>query len=493
MALLAATLLAAPGRSPAPAAPSRDTLVVGMLTDPLSLDPHRATDLVSAAVIANVCEPLVRLRADGARHEPGLATTWATRDNRHWTLTLREGVRFHDGAPFDADAVVANFAALRAQGLFAGTAERVGPHVVGITLDQPNAALLATLSQPFLSLESPRALASEPHRPVGTGPFRLGSVRPGRYELLADAGYWGGAPRLARVVFQRFADETALVAALATGQADLSSTLSLTHLGELRRSPEVTLDSQTGLNVAFLSINNERAPFDDPRVRQALQRLVDRPAIVDDLLHGHGLPADGPLPPSLGGRADSPRARLVDRSGARRLLARAGLAQGFTTTLLLPHAPRPYLPDPRRLAERLKADLAWAGIEVQLHEVAAWSDYIGRCARGDYDLALLGWQADSLDPNDFLSALLSSEALGRTNRSRYRSAEMDALLKRGRRSGDHAQRGHIYREAQALFQRDLPWVPLYHTAVFTAYRTSVHGLTISPTGVLRYDKAWKTR
>jgi ABC-type transport system substrate-binding protein len=327
---------------------------------------------------------------------------------------------------------------------------------------------------------------------VGTGPFRLDGARPGRYELVADAGYWGGAPRLARVVFQRFADERALVAALVAGQADLSSTLSLTHIGALRRSPEVTLDAQTGLNVAFLSINNERAPFDRRETRQALSRLIDRPALVERLLHGHGVPADGPLPPALGGHTDPPRARRVDRSAARRLMAQAGLAKGFTATLLLPRTPRPYLPEPRRLAERIQADLAPAGIEVQLQEVAAWPDYIERCARGDYGLALLGWQADSLAPNDFLSALLSSEAVGRTNRSRYRSAAMDALLERGRRSSDHAQRSLIYREAQALFQRDLPWVPLYHASVFTAYRTSVHGLNVSPTGVLRYDKAWKT-
>ncbi|HET9314140.1 MAG TPA: ABC transporter substrate-binding protein, partial [Vicinamibacteria bacterium] len=123
-----------------------DTLVVGILADPVSLDPHRATDLVSAAIVSNVCDPLVRYRSDGSRPEAVLATTWATTDARHWTFTLRAGVRFHDGSPLDADAVVANLESLRNRRLFAGRAERVGPLVVALTLDRPNSALLATLA-----------------------------------------------------------------------------------------------------------------------------------------------------------------------------------------------------------------------------------------------------------------------------------------------------------------------------------------------------------
>jgi dipeptide transport system substrate-binding protein len=106
-------------------------------------------------------------------------------------------------------------------------------------------------------------------------------------------------------------------------------------------------------------------------------------------------------------------------------------------------------------------------------------------------MALFGWQADSTDPNDFLSALLASESIGSTNRSRYRSPEMDALLKRGRMASGVEERRAIYDEAQRLFQRDMPWVPLYHVSVFTAYGRWVQGLTLGPTGVVRYDRAWK--
>ena len=181
------------------------TLVVGTLADPAALEPHLATDVVGAEIVANVCETLVRIRPGSLQAEGVLATTWATRDQRIWTFTLREGVAFHDGTPFDADAVVANFEHLRRERSFPGRAERVGPHVVQVVLDRANTALLPTLSQPFFSLQSPRRLRDPAPGPVGTGPFRVESVRPGRVELVAHVGYWGGAPRLERVRFRRFA------------------------------------------------------------------------------------------------------------------------------------------------------------------------------------------------------------------------------------------------------------------------------------------------
>jgi peptide/nickel transport system substrate-binding protein len=470
-----------------------DTLVVGTLMDPPSLDPHRATDVVSAAIVVNVCEPLVRFRPDGQRPEAALATTWATADGRTWTFTLREGVAFHDGTPLDADVVVANLEGLRRTRAFRGSAERIGPLVVSITLDRPNAALLATLSQPIFALQSPRELAHPSGRLVGTGPFRVASVRPGEVRLEAHRGYWGGPPRLSSVVFRRWPTEDALLAALAAGEVDVTSAIGQSRLPRLQGRPDITLDSQTGLNLAFLSVNNERPPLNDRRVRQALARALDRPGLVERLLAGHGEPARNPLPPALFGYGPRTKELILDRPGARRWLAEAGFPAGFETTLLTVDVARPYLPAPLRLAEQIRADLEAVGVRARLQPAANWSDYLERAGRGDYDLAVLGWIADTPDPNDFLSALLSSESVGSTNRSRYRSEEMDALLKQGRRGHGPGERESIYYEAQALFQRDMPFIPLYHVSVFTAYRRSLQGLVVGPTGVLRYDKAWKER
>jgi peptide/nickel transport system substrate-binding protein len=481
-ALLALALLAAPP----------DTLVVGTLADPLSLEPHRATDLVSAAIIGNVCETLVRYRSDGTRPEASLATTWANDNGRVWTFTLREGVRFHDGAPLDADAVVANLENLRRERGFPGRAQRVGPRVVSITLDRPNAALLATLSQPFFSLQSPRELRrGGAGRPVGTGPFRLVSSAPGLVELIPNWTYWGGPPRLGGITFRRYRDEGALAAALLSGEVDVSSAVGYQRLPQLRVSPGIALDSKTGLNLAFLSLNNERRPLDDRRVRQAISRAIDRPGLVSRFLGGHGLPARNPLPPSLWGYSARTKDLTLDRAGARRLLAEAGLAGGFDVTLLAVDAPRPYLPAPLALATQVRDNLAAVGIRATIKQVPTWAEYLETAGRGQYDMALMGWQADTMDPNDFLSTLLASESIGSTNRSRYQSEAMDALLKRGRRGSGPAERLAAYTEAQALFQRDMPWVPLYHVSIFLASRRSVRGLLVDSTGLLRYEKTWK--
>lgn len=493
LALLSATLLAggaAAALAPAPGTPNETRLVVGILADPVTLDPHRATDLVSQEVLANVCEPLVRLRPDGVHGEAALATTWTTLDNRTWTFTLRPGVRFHDGSPLDADAVLANFRNLVQLKALRGSGERVGPLALHLTLEQPNAALLATLSQPGFCILSPRALRGEAHPPVGTGPFRLESSQPGQVELAAFDAHWGGPPRLRQLVFRRYEGEPALIEALRAGQADVSSAVGVPSAAQVR-ALGLTLDSRTGLNVCFLAMNHERAPFGDRRVREAISRAVDRAAILRHALGGHGEVARGPLPPLLAAAWRPASRGARELAAARRLLREAGLAEGFESTLLVSAVPRPYLPAPRVVAEQLRDDLAEVGLRLRLVEIRSWGEYVERAVRGDYDLATLGWQADTLDPNDFLSALLSSEAIPATNRTRYRSPAMDALLQRGRRVSDPAQRQAVYRQAQELFQKDVPWIPLYHVALMTVSRRDVHGLLPGPTGILRFDKAWK--
>jgi ABC-type transport system substrate-binding protein len=480
--LLLAALLAAP----------TDTLVVGTLAEPAGLEPHQATDIVAAEIVASVCDTLVRVRPGSLRPEGVLATTWATTDQRVWTFTLREGVRFHDGSLLDADTVVGNFEHLRRERAFPGRAERLGPLVVQLTLERPNAALLSTLSQPFFALQSPRRLPDgAAAAPVGTGPFRLVRARPGLVELEAFESHWAGRPRLARLAFRRFADEEALAAALVSGEADVSSALGPARAARLRDEAGLALDSQTGLNLVYLAVNNERPPFTDARVRRALSRAIDRVALTRDVLAGHAEPAHGPLPPTLSGQDARARELVLDPDAARRLLEAARPARPLEPTLTVSRDPRPYLVDPLGVARRLRDDLARVGVAVVLRETPTWSEQVRLTSAGDFDLALLGWQADTLDSNDFLTALLDSGSVGTTNRSRYRSPGMDGLLKRARVERAPAARLALYRSAHELFQRDMPFVPLYHSPVFTAHRRDVHGLAVGPTGILRFDKAWK--
>ena len=266
--------------------------------------------------------------------------------------------------------MVANIEEIGRERGFPGRAERVGPLVVAIVLERPSAALLATLSQPVFSLQSPRSLGPAAW-PVGTGPFRLSASRPGLVQLEANDHYWGGAPRLRHLVFRRLASEDALAEALRSGDVDLSSALSRDRIARLKGDPDLTVDATTGLNVAFLSINNERPVLSDPRVRHALAHAVDRPALVAGILGGHGEAARNPLPPSLWGYGTQTKVLTLDRRAARELLSEAGVGDGFDTTLLAVDSPRPYMPAPLQLAARLAEDLAQVGVRARLRTVAA--------------------------------------------------------------------------------------------------------------------------
>jgi dipeptide transport system substrate-binding protein len=363
--------------------------------------------------------------------------------------------------------------------------------VVEVTLDRPNAALLSTLSQPFFAIQSPKQLAAKSELPVGTGPFRLARAAAGRVELAAARGHWGGTPRIGRLSFRRFPDEASLARALASGEADVTAALGPARADELRASGAVTLDTQAGLSLTFLAVNNERAPWTDPRARRALSRAIDRAGLVREMLAGHAETAHSALPPMLLPPDTRARELVLDRDAARRLLADARISAGSEATLTVSRAPRPYLLEPLRAAQRIRGDLALVGLSLRIRELESWAEQVAVTSRGDYELALLGWRADTLDPNDFLTALLDSGSIGTTNRARYRSAAMDGLLKRARQDSAPGSRTALYRQAQELVQVDMPFVPLYHSAVFTAYRRELRGLVIGPTGILRYDKAWK--
>ena len=461
--------------------------MVATLADPLTLEPHRAMDFVAEELVANVCDTLVRPRPGTGRPEPALATTWATADQRVWTFTLRGGVRFQDGGLLDAEAVVANFDHLRRELHFPGRGRAVGPLVFELALDRPDATLLATLAQPRFSIQSPGQLGGGAS-PVCTGPFRLES-HPGELELRRWEGYWGEAPRLAAVRFRRFPDSDALVRGLAAGEADVSSGIAPQQAAAVHQQPSLLLDSQTGLNLVYLALNGERPPLGDARVRRALARAIDRAALVR-LLGGHAAVAEGPLPPSVVGRDPQGRGLVFDPQAARQMLVAAGVRPGTPLVVSVSRQPRPYLSEPLRVAARVRDELVAVGFAATVRELS-WNDQVALTSRGDYDVALLGWHADTLEPDDFLSALVESGSVGTTNRSRYRSPEMDALLERARGQPETAARLSLYRQAQQLFQRDMPFVPLFHASVFTAHRREVQGLVIGPTGLLRFDKAWK--
>jgi len=259
----------------------------------------------------------------------------------------------------------------------------------------------------------------------------------------------------------------------------------------LRLRPGIELDSKTGLNLVFLALNNDHPPFTDRRVRRAIAHAIDRRGIITSVLGGHGEPARNPLPPSIWATPPARRSRDTTRRRravcSRRPAWRAASRRSCSRT---PH------PGPT-CTSRWPSPCASATISPGSESVpgsrrsTAGRTTVRAVAAGTSRWPCSAGRPIRTDPNDFLTALLGSASIGGSNRCRYRSAPMDRLLKRGQTSTEPEARRAAYRQAQELFQEDMPMIPLYHASIFTASRASVNGLQISPTGLLRYDKVWK--
>jgi peptide/nickel transport system substrate-binding protein len=495
-----------------------DTLVIGRASDALGFDPARFTDNESIEVCEQIYEHLVRLEPGSTEPEASLATAWSVSDDgRVWTLTLRQGVRFHDGTPFDAEAVKLSFERqLRTdhpyhmpdfqywKNSFAGVVRAidvVDPFTVRITLYQPYAPFLASLAMFPVSIVSPAAVALRKgdfaNHPVGTGPFRFVEWTPGdRVVLERNEDYWGPRPRLRRLVFKVIPDARQRLIALEGGGIDVAYGVLPAELQFVELHPDLRLHRSAGENVAYLAMNMSRPNLADPRVRRAMNHAINKVPIVKLVYQGMGVPAKGVLPPTMWAYDDKLYDYAYDPAQARALLAEATVAgvwdPSATLTLYAPRSPRAYLPDPERVARAIQRNLEEVGVRTEL-VLQDLGPHIASVERGDHDLCLLGWVADIPDPDNFLYLLLArdnAQVGSARNVAFYQDAEVSGLLEFAQGTSDRAEREQLYRRAQVKIAQDAPWVPLAHAQVLVAARDDVQGLVISTPSIVYYDTVW---
>ena len=499
-------------RTPA-AASRRDpgTLMVGRPADAISLDPARVTDNESAEVCEQIYEALLHYRPGSNRIEPGLAERWEmSPDGQRWTFHLRPGVRFHDGTPLDADAVVFSLERQRDvkhafhrpdrtglrfsywENLYKNirSVEAVGPLSVRITIEERYAPFEANMAMFPVAIVSPTAVAEHGEdfyrHPVGTGPFRFAEWQDGRIVLERNPDYWGPAPAMERLVFRAIPDGRQRLIELESGALDVAYSIPPDELQFVELHPDLLLYRAAANNVAYLAMNSTHPPFDDARVRRAVNHAINKEPIVKLAYQGLASLATGPLPPTQWGYHRSAARYDYDPERARALLAEAAADGRFDPdrvyTLYTPSTPRPYLPDPDTVARVIQANLAAIGLQTEL-AVQGIKAHIEAAQRGDHDLALFGWVGDNGDPDNFLYMLLDQDnttpGVAR-NVAFFRDAELHALLVAAQKSMSRQDREAIYREAQELIARQAPWVPLAHSQVAVAARTDVGGIVVNP-------------
>ncbi|MFV1592085.1 ABC transporter substrate-binding protein [Phaeobacter sp. JH20_36] len=370
------------------AAAARETVTVALQLEPPHLDPtSAAAGAIDQVLYSNVFEGLTRFMGDGSV-VPGLAESWEiSEDGLTYTFSLHKDVRFHDGSTMDAEDVKFSLDRARAEdstnaqkALFADIAsvDVVDPLTVRLTLSQPNGMMLFNLAWGDAVIVAPESIESIKTMPVGTGAFAFdGWVQGDRIDLVRNPDYWGTPAMLDGATFKFISDPTAAFAAMMAEDVDaFSSFPAPENLPQFEADPrfQVLVGSTEGETI--LSINNKQAPFDNPKVRAAVAHAIDRQAIIDGAMFGYGTPIGSHFAPHHPAYVDLTGSSAYDPEKSRALLAEAGLADGFTTTLHLP--PPSYA---RRGGEIIAAQLAEVGITAEIINVE-WAQWLETVFRG---------------------------------------------------------------------------------------------------------------
>lgn len=239
------------------------------------------------------------------------------------------------------------------------------------------------------------------------------------------------------------------------------------------------------LNVAYLAMNTKKAPFDNVKVRQAVNMAINKDAIIKGIFAGMGTAAVNPMPPTIWGYNKNVKPYTFSVEKAKALLKEAGFPNGFKAELFFPTVSRPYMPDGKRLGEAIQADLKKIGIDLAL-QTYEWGTYLDKTNKGEHQMALLGWTGDNGDPDNFLSVLLSGDNTTppASNIAFYNNPKVTALLNKAKVAGSQKERTTLYMQAQEMIHADAPWAPIAHSRVAVPMDKKVKNFIISPLGTL---------
>ena len=494
------SLLPACGHTPQ----ATNTLIYGRGGDADILDPVATSSGESVLVLVNVFDTLVTYHDETLEIVPSLAESWeASDDGLHWTFKVRPNVKFHDGTLCDADAIVFNLKRMLSESIaykshfqMIESIEANGSAEVVIRLSKPSPLFLSNLAMFPAGVGSPTAIKEMGEQfgrhPVGTGPFKFESWQP-KQKLVLSAfdDHWRGRPQLDKVVILAVDESAIRVKQISRGEIHIADNLPPSELDSLANAPGIVIQSKPGTNVGYLSIQNQKPPLDNMKVRQAIAMSIDKELLCKTVYSGHAEPAKTMVPPTIAAHHGDLEDYPFDPAAARSLLEEAAAEGGFTLPLKLSlfamQQPRPYMQQPRQTSLFIRDSLQKIGIEVEITTIDL-RQYWERLSRGEHELALAGWTSDNNDPDNFLYSLLDSDSIsdaGGNNFSRYNNPQLHELLMQGKTELQPEARNQLYREAQELIHADVPVVPLVHTQVRIAQRENLAGYVLHPSALVR--------
>jgi len=466
--------------------------------EPLSLDPIDVDfNSGSRSVVRQVFEGLTRWD-DDLSTQPAIAQSWASSDAQNWTFYLRPGVRFHNGRLVTAQDVVYSWDRVAAAGnewyeylvgslLSAVTA--VNNDTVEVMLSEPFASLPSVLALPFMSVVPSETVGTIATNPVGSGPFQFTSWTPGdSIALTYYDDYYGGRPYLDSITYQFYADEDAMYEDYLLGNLELSPVPS-DRITEVVGSPNAIFGNR--LNLYYYGMKVDWPPFDDVRVRQALNYAVDKPDIVDHVADGYNVTAEGPVPPGIEGYDPPVPAYAYNPTQALDLLAQAGwtdtnsdgiLDDGAGTDLTIElwfNTSANHEAIANAVADDFR-DIGGLGVGATVEiSHTDWSNYLSNLDL--YPMYRLGWNADYPSPYNFLYPFFDSES--GHNYTHYNNPQVDAWLDQSLATLDLTARQALYGSIETQVQDDAPFINVLYAGAVYVKGEDVLGLVIPSWGI----------
>ena len=484
--------------SPANAS-DKDTLVVGVSSDIHTLDPGVSSDNYDWRQIYPCYDRLVKYKVvDGkgsTEVEPMAAESWSVSPcGTIWTFKIRKGIKFDDGSPLDAKAV--QFAFDRVLKIGKGPADNIGAiksmkvvddYTLEVTLKNPYGPFLQTLATDAASIVNPAIMKNEKDGDLsqgwlsqntdGSGPFKLTEWKRGERAVLeAKADYWGGAPKVKKVIIRFMGESADRRMALERGDIDIAENILVDQIPALEKNPDIAVDKYPSQLVEYVYLNCQKEPLNNPLVRQALNYAVDYKGIIEYVLQGNGVQMRGPVPEGMWGHNPDVFQYSKNVEKAKALLKEAGFEKGLNLTLIYSERRASW----EQIATILQSNFADIGVTLKL-ELMANPTLRDKVDRGDFEVCLGAWSPDFADPFMFMNFWFDSNNFGLPgNRSFYKNEKVDELIRKAAQSSDHAERVKLYYEAQDIIMKDAPYIFLYQVKTIVPLRKNVKGFVFNP-------------
>ncbi len=471
-ALLAASLSLAPWQTQAQS--RKDSVILGMILEPTSLDPTMAPAAAIGEVVHyNILEGLTKINVDGTI-SPLLAESWKMdADGKAYTFKLRTGVKFQDGTQFDSAAVKFSFdrakdpkSTNKAKGAVFNNISHIATpdaHTVVLVLNNPDGNFLFRMGENTAVILHPDSAGSAATKPIGTGPYKLDSWAKGTAVTLSK---WDGfrdanAIKLKKVTFRFINDSAAQVAALLAGDIDgMPRFQSPQSLKQFQADKRFVVEMGSTAGKGIMTINNRKKPFDDVRVRRALSHAVDKKAFIDGVFEGLAKPIGSHMAPTDAGYVELSGLYAYDPEKAKALLKEAGVQTPLNVTLTLP--PPPYA---RKGGEILAAQLAKVGIVAKIENVE-WAQWLGGTFKGNFDLTVI----NHVEPLDYMNYANAQYYWG------YDSKAFRDLAVKHSSTTAAKERTQLFGDMQRMIAKDAVNVFLFNASNTAVYRKGLKGL-----------------